>query len=77
MKKSQVQTGGKDDVPLEKLDRLGELVLQLCVADVLAGLHHLPHQLLQQPHRPDYAALQHTQRDYAALQHTEGDYTTL
>ena len=54
---SQVKTGRKDYVPFEKLDGLCELVLQLCVANVLAGLNHLSQQLLQQTHRPNYAPL--------------------
>ena len=35
----EVERGGEHDVPLEQLDRLGELVLQLRVPDILARLH--------------------------------------
>ena len=34
----EVEAGGEDDVPLEELDGLAELVLQLRVPDVLARL---------------------------------------
>ena len=33
-----------------------ELVFQLCVADRLCRLTHLPHRLLQSPHAADYTA---------------------
>ena len=34
----QVETGREDDVALQQLDGLGELVLQVSVADVLGSL---------------------------------------
>ena len=35
----EVERGCEHDVPLEQLDRLAELVLQLRVTDILARLH--------------------------------------
>jgi hypothetical protein len=45
-KKSQIQAGSKHNVPLDHLNPFTELVLQVCVANVLCSLTQLPKNLL-------------------------------
>jgi hypothetical protein len=56
VKTSQIQAGSKHNVPLDHLDSLTELVLQVCVSDVLRSLTQLPQHLLQSSHAADDAA---------------------
>jgi hypothetical protein len=55
-KTSQIQAGSKHNVPLDQLNSLTELVLQVCVADVLRSLTHLSQNLLQSSHATDDTA---------------------
>ena len=56
VKTSQIQAGSKHNVPFDHFNSLTELVLQVCVANVLCGLTQLPQYLFQSSHAADDAA---------------------
>jgi len=56
VKTSQIQAGSKHNVPLDDLNTFTELVLQVCVANVLRSLTQLSQYLFQSSHAADDAA---------------------
>jgi len=56
VKTSQIQAGSKHNVPFDHLNSLTELVLQVCVANVLCSLTQLSQYLFQSSHAADDAA---------------------
>jgi len=56
VKTSQIQAGSKHNVPFDHFNSLTELVLQVCVANVLRSLTQLSQYLFQSSHAADDAA---------------------